>query len=146
MAAIKSKNSRAELLLRSALHRLGVRFRLHAGDLPGRPDIVFRKLRVVVFVDGDFWHARLLRERGPTVFRQSLKTANQEYWIKKFASRVERDDAVGRELSAGGWRVVRLWESEVCRDPASCAETVRSLLRDQRNRADEASQESQGWR
>src|SRR6202023_2421361 len=69
MSAIRSTDNRTERLLRSALHRRGLRFRKYVSDVPGRPEIVFRREHVAVFVDGDYWHCRVLQERGLSAFR-----------------------------------------------------------------------------
>jgi DNA mismatch endonuclease (patch repair protein) len=124
MSAIRSTGTRTEELLRSALHRLGLRFRKNVRSLPGRPDIVFLSARVVVFVDGDFWHARLLKERGVRALRHSLKTPSKSYWIHKFSSRVARDRQVTASLKARGWLVLRIWESEAKRNIARLAQMI----------------------
>src|SRR5262245_57078120 len=113
MSAIRSRDNKTELALRRALHARGLRFRLHVATLYGRPDIIFPREKVAVFVDGDFWHARKLREQGAQALRESIRTPSQAYWLSKFARRIERDDDVTRSLRADGWIVLRYWESEV---------------------------------
>ncbi len=132
MSAIRSADTQPEMKLRRELHRIGLRFRLHARDLPGRPDIIFRPERVAIFVDGDFWHARALRERGPTELRASIRTQNREYWVSKFTKRVARDDEVTRQLIDLGWSVVRFWESDLLREVSECARLVERELRSRR--------------
>lgn len=134
MAAIRATENRTEVLLRSHLHRLGLRFRKYSRTLPGAPDIVFASARVAVFVDGDFWHARALREHGLAHLTRQLRTPTREYWIAKFIRRVERDDEVNAALRAQGWHVLRFWESEVKAHPGAIAGRVhrtvqRRLLR-----------------
>lgn len=113
MSAIRSTGGKTEVALRSMLHRRGLRFRKNYAELPGKPDIVFVRARVAVFIDGDYWHARILRERGSEALEQRMKTENRDYWITKFTKRVERDDHVTATLEEDGWTVVRLWESDV---------------------------------
>jgi DNA mismatch endonuclease, patch repair protein len=126
MSAIRSRDNRTELALRKALFAAGLRFRLHRRDLSGNPDIVFVGARVAVFVDGDFWHARSLREKGIEAVRRAIRTPTQSYWLAKFARRVVRDDEVSEALRKEGWRVMRFWESDVKRD---LQKTVRAVVR-----------------
>ncbi len=107
MRAIKRTGTKPEVALRSALHRLGYRYRKdHRLDLADgvrvRPDIVFTARKVAVFVDGCFWHACPDHGREPSV--------NQWYWAPKLRRTVERDRAADTALAAAGWRVVRLWQ------------------------------------
>jgi DNA mismatch endonuclease, patch repair protein len=106
MRAIRRTDTKPELALRSALHRMGYRFRKdHRLDLPERrvrPDICFTARKVAVFVDGCFWHA--CPEHG------SRPAVNQGYWNPKLLRNVERDRAADTALAGAGWRVVRLWE------------------------------------
>ena len=130
MSAIRSRDNKTELALRRALHARGLRFRLHTAAIIGRPDIVFPRERIAIFVDGDFWHARKLRERGIQAVRETIRTPSQAYWLSKFARRVERDDEVTRSLRADGWLVLRYWESEVKATVEATAQTImRAVLR-----------------
>jgi DNA mismatch endonuclease (patch repair protein) len=127
MTAVKAKDSRAELALRRELHRRGFRFRLHARDLPGRPDIVFRSRRVAVFVDGDFWHGNSWRLRGlPSLEAQF--PSRTEWWSAKIRRNMERDEEVSSALVADGWSVVRAWESDVLADADAVADRVQQVL------------------
>src|SRR4051812_29956748 len=94
MSAIRAFNPRTETALRKALHRRGLRFRKYASGLLGRPDIVFRSERVAVFVDGDYWHARVLREDGMAALEAKLRSPTRSYWVQKFTRRVSFDDEV----------------------------------------------------
>jgi DNA mismatch endonuclease (patch repair protein) len=132
MAAIRSTENRTEVALRSTLHKLGLRFRKYGSDLPGKPDIVFTSSRVAVFVDGDYWHARILRERGIEELTNSIRTPTRDYWLTKFAQRVKRDDCVNANLRAQGWLVLRFWESEV---KANLEETAISIMYEVRKRS-----------
>jgi DNA mismatch endonuclease (patch repair protein) len=125
LARSKSTNTRCERMLRSALWRRGFRFRKNARDLPGRPDIVFRRQRVVVFCDGDFWHGRDWSQRR----RKLIKGANSAYWIAKIKANRERDKRHEKELRKLGWTVVRLWEKDILSDlQAAASVVVRKLL------------------
>ncbi len=122
MAAIKSVgNLTTEQALVSAFRRLGVKgWRRHV-NLPGKPDFVFRKQRLAVFVDGCFWHN--CPEHG------HIPKSNRKYWRKKLERNQERDKATNRESRRNGWRVLRLWEHAAKASPAACAARVaRALL------------------
>jgi len=105
MRGIRSSDTRPELLVRSAAHRLGLRFRLHRRDLPGTPDLVFPRHRTVVFVHGCFWH------RHDCGLAAEPKT-RKRFWTEKFAANVMRDEKNRAELAAQGWRVIEIWECE----------------------------------
>ena len=107
MKASRPRNTEPELLLRSALHRRGLRFRVHRRperDVRTVPDIVFGPARTVVFVDGCFWHR--CPEHG------NLPKANREWWAAKLEANVERDRRFTEVLRARGWTVIRVWEHE----------------------------------
>lgn len=104
MSAIRGRDTKPELLVRSLLHTQGFRFRLHARYLPGKPDIVLPKYRAVIFVHGCFWHTHHCK-RG-----RSTPTTNQSFWRKKRAATVRRDRLVRRRLRHLGWRVIVVWE------------------------------------
>jgi DNA mismatch endonuclease, patch repair protein len=108
MSRIRSKNTRPEVAVRSVLHRMGFRFRLHRKDLPGQPDIVLPRHRKVILVQGCFWH-------GHDCALGSKPKSNQEYWSSKIAANRERDRRVLEELEAAGWAVLEIWECEVRR-------------------------------
>lgn len=107
MRRVRSKNTTPERKVRSLLHRLGFRFRLHLKDLPGKPDIVLPKHSSVIFVHGCFWH------RHPGCPRATTPAANQDYWLPKFKKTVERDKRNQIELRRRGWRVTVVWECEL---------------------------------
>lgn len=108
MAAIKSKNTSPELLIRSMVHSLGYRFRLHAIDLPGKPDLVFRSKKKAIFVHGCFWH-----QHSSAKCRDGrLPKSNRSYWKPKLLKNVERDKRSLKELRALKWKVLTIWECE----------------------------------
>lgn len=102
MSGIRGKNTKPELLVRSYLHRKGLRYRLHA-KLPGKPDLVFPKHRTVVFVHGCFWH------RHQDCKYATIPKSNAEFWQTKFVANVKRDALVQEQLTALGWRVLVVW-------------------------------------
>lgn len=106
MALVKQKNTTPELTVRSALHKLGFRFRLHRKDLPGKPDIVLPKYKTVIFVHGCFWH------RHPGCRRSTVPMDNARYWTEKFDRNCKRDNQNRTKLEANGWRVLIVWECE----------------------------------
>ncbi len=125
MGRVHAKDSKAELALRRALHQAGLRYRLHARDVLGRPDLVIRSRHLAVFVDGDLWHGNPdeARRRGRDSLADLFPTRT-EWWMTKIARNVERDRAVTEALTEAGWTVVRLWESEVLADPHEAARRV----------------------
>jgi DNA mismatch endonuclease (patch repair protein) len=128
MRRVRSVNTTAELLIRRELHRRGLRFRLHDSRLPGKPDLLFGSARVAVFVNGDFWHGRQWQLRGLPDLASQFPN-NAEYWIQKIGRNVERDRKVREHLLEDGWDVVTIWESDLKRDLASCADQVEELVR-----------------
>jgi DNA mismatch endonuclease (patch repair protein) len=121
MSRIRGRDSKPELTVRSVLHRLGYRFRLHRGDLPGHPDIVLPKYHTVVFVHGCFWH----RHRGCR-YAYTPKS-NAAFWKRKFKANTSRDARVRQQLIRRGWRVVVIWECQVA-DRADARERLVHLL------------------
>lgn len=105
MRAVHGKNTAPELFVRSTLHRLGYRFRLHRSDLPGTPDIVFPVRRTVMFVHGCFWH-------GHSCPRGNLPSTNRAFWQRKITANRARDSRAQKQLRKVGWRVLTVWECE----------------------------------
>jgi DNA mismatch endonuclease (patch repair protein) len=129
MSAVKNKNSVAELRLRRALFARGLRYRVHYPKLIGTPDIVFTAARLAVFVDGDFWHGNAWRLRGMSTFEEQFRFRSRpEWWENKIRRNMERDAEVNFRLQAEGWRVLRLWESEVLANVQACVERVLEAL------------------
>lgn len=107
MRRVHGKNTTPEKTVRSMLHRLGFRFRLHGKNLPGNPDIILPKYKTAVFVHGCFWH----RHSGCP--RASTPATRQEYWLPKFRRTIERDEANQAKLRNTGWNVIVVWECEL---------------------------------
>lgn len=103
MAAIRGSHTKPEMQIRQALHAIGLRYRLHAKELPGKPDLVFPRYRAVVFVNGCFWHrhdCHLFKWPG----------TRQDFWREKIARNVENDAKTMEALRQAGWRVAVVWE------------------------------------
>jgi len=130
MAAVRSKDTKPELVLRRALWARGHRYRLYAEDVLGCPDLVFRSKRVVVFVDGDFWHGRLIQEGQRERFAQQFRR-RRKWWLAKVQRNVERDRRVREALEAEGWIVVRIWESDVLKEVDGAIGRVEEALGDE---------------
>lgn len=97
--------------------------------MPGCPDLVFSAERVVVFVDGDFWHGRQWRLRGhASLESQFARSRNRAYWVQKISRNVRRDRQTTRKLRTLGWRVIRVWESDLRSRPERCIKRVRLAL------------------
>lgn len=124
MSRISGADTKPEWILRSALHRLGFRFRLRDRRLPGRPDLVFRKYRAVVFVHGCFWHRHAGCRDGST------PKTNTAYWEEKFARNVERDRKNQAALVEMGWRVRVVWECELLKDTLATVAAAAAWLRE----------------
>jgi DNA mismatch endonuclease (patch repair protein) len=122
----RKTSTKPEVILRQALWRKGFRYRKNMAGLPGKPDIVFRKARVVVFVDGDFWHGRNWEER-----EKRLRTvANSAYWMAKIRYNMDRDHRINEELRSTGWRVLRFWETDVRKDTGAVVARIEKLLQE----------------
>jgi DNA mismatch endonuclease (patch repair protein) len=104
MSRIRGADTAPEILVRSILHRLGYRFRIHSRTLPGRPDIVLAKYRTVVFVHGCFWH------RHPNCKFAYTPKSRKKFWQSKFEKNIARDATVQQLLRQAGWRVLTIWE------------------------------------
>ena len=123
MASIRGKNTRPELLLRSAMFAAGFRYRLHARGLPGSPDLVFPKYRAVLFVHGCFWH------RHDNCRYTTSPKSNEDFWRLKFEGNTSRDARNVTLLKEQGWRVGIVWECALKRSVNEAAQAVGEWLR-----------------
>lgn len=123
MARVRGKGSKAELFVRSLVHRMGYRYRLHGGKLPGRPDLVFAGRRRVIFVHGCFWH----RHPDPDCKLARLPKSRQEFWLPKLEGNRARDLRQIAALEADGWSVLELWECQL-QDAPSLENEIRTFL------------------
>lgn len=121
MSRIRAKDTKPELTTRRMLHSMGYRYRLHAPELPGKPDIVFRSRRKVIFVHGCFWH----RHSGCS--KATTPKIRHEFWQEKFKRNVLRDRTVQKELSDMGWSCLVVWECET-QDEDLLAEKLSTFL------------------
>lgn len=123
MSRIKSADTKAEVMLRKALWKKGLRYRKNYASLPGKPDIVLTRQKIAIFIDGDFWHARGYKDTpGEQV------ATNQDFWKKKLARNVERDREVNDELTEAGWLILRFWESDIKKNLSGCIEEIEKYL------------------
>lgn len=106
MSHVKGKDTKPEILIRSIVHRLGFRFRKHKSDLPGKPDIVLKKHRKVIFVHGCFWHGH------KNCSRSSRPKSNKSFWVGKLNKNISRDKRNKRELELEDWKVLIIWTCE----------------------------------
>lgn len=125
MSGIKGKDTGLEMRVRSELHRRGFRFRKHVKELPGKPDVVFTKAKVAVFIDGDFWHGY----RFP-----AWEHKVSDFWKQKINKNRERDRRNHRKLKEMGWTVIRLWQHDLERDFQECIERIIAAVNDARSR------------
>lgn len=121
MARIRSKDTRPELLVRRLVFSLGYRYRLHARDLPGHPDLVFRRLRKVIFIHGCFWH-----RHGSCVIAR-LPKSRLDFWVPKLEGNKLRDQRNKRALTKGGWKVLTIWECQL-KNTGRLQTTIRRFL------------------
>ena len=138
MSAVKSKNTRPEMALRRALWLRGMRYRVNVKELPGKPDIVFTRAKIVIFCDGDFWHGHNWAIRGLSSLDEELSRYSQ-FWKDKILGNIERDKSNTLKLKSGGWTVIRFWESEIKNDISKCTDfiikTYEAVLTDARKEA-----------
>ncbi len=128
MSKIRSKDTKAEIKLRSALWNKGYRFRKNYKGLPGSPDIVFTKKKIAIFVDGDFWHGNNWRLRKLKSRAAEFSDDKKQYWITKIKKNMARDKRNNRELKKRGWKVLRFWESDIKKDSQKVVRDVKKNL------------------
>ncbi len=124
MSQIKGKDTRPEILLRSIIHRSGLRFRLHDNKLPGKPDIVLPRYKTAIFVNGCFWH----RHEGCKY--AYMPKSRIEFWESKFSRTVQRDAEKSRKLMEMGWHVFTAWECEIKNAPDELLERLLIFLKE----------------
>nr|WP_100206053.1 very short patch repair endonuclease [Neisseria lactamica] len=116
MQSNKSKGTKPELTLAKAMWALGLRYRKNSGSIFGKPDFSFKKYKVAVFVDGEFWHGKDWEQRKAEI------KGNREFWIAKIERNIRRDREVIGRLKAEGWTVLRFWSNDVVKNTTCCAE------------------------
>lgn len=122
MAKIKGRDTKPEVMLRQALWSMGLRYRKDCKTLPGKPDIVSKKYRVAIFVDGEFWHGYKWNEK-----KRKIKS-NRDFWIPKIERNMQRDRENNKKLSEMGYTVFRFWEHEIKTELERCAHSVIDAL------------------
>lgn len=121
MSLVRSRDTKPERVIRSLVHRLGYRFRLHRRDLPGTPDLVFPGRRKVIFVNGCFWHGHDCR------LGARVPKSRTEFWSEKIANNKQRDARNLAELAQAGWQVLVVWECQMG-DKHDLVERLRGFL------------------
>ena len=119
MSRIRSKNTKAELFMQERLRGLNLIFETNSRDLLGSPDIVFRNRKIAVFIDGEFWHGKDFGLRKQTY---------SEYWFNKISRNIERDKKVKKELKKMGWKVIRIWEKDLKKNPDRFVNKIKNLV------------------
>lgn len=122
MQAIKSKDSKIEILLRKELWNRGLRYRKNVNTIYGKPDIVFLRKKVAIFCDSEFWHGYNWKER-----KKDFKS-HQEFWIPKIERNIERDREVTEKLESEGWTVIRFWGNEIKNSTKQCVDKIINVL------------------
>lgn len=124
MSHIKSKDTSIEIRLRKELWRKGYRYRKNCKDLPGSPDIVLTKYRIVIFCDGEFFHGKDWEK-----LREHLKNSNNnQYWISKISRNIDRDDEDNKKLIAMGWTVLRFWGKDITNNLDECVQAIEETI------------------
>ena len=126
MKNIKSKNTSIEIDLRRALWKKGYRYRKNYNELPGKPDIVLTKYKIVIFCDSEFFHGKDWEVLKPRL----EKGNNSEYWLKKIERNRERDQEINKELLFLGWTVIRFWGKEIKQDVSQCVKVIEETIFD----------------
>lgn len=122
MSKIKASNTKPEQKLRKFLWGLGIRYRKNVKNLPGKPDIVLRKYKLVIFIDGEFWHGYQWEEK-----KEKLKT-NRNFWIPKIERNMQRDKEVNKYYVENKWKILRFWEGQIKNEFTYCVNTILDYL------------------
>lgn len=128
MRNIKSKDTTIERKLRKALWDKGFRYRKNVAKLPGKPDIVLTKYKIVVFCDSEFFHGK----DWDALKQQLERGSNAEFWIKKITRNQQRDDEVNKQLQFLGWTVIRFWGKDIMKNTDECIRVIEEAILDQR--------------
>lgn len=123
MRRIKSKDTSIEIILRKELWKRNLRYRKNLKDIYGKPDIVFKKKKLVIFADSEFWHGKNLLEG------KDIPKTNTDFWVNKITKNIERDKKVNTLLKKEGWTVLRFWEKDIRTNVAKCADIIEKSLK-----------------
>ena len=127
MKKVKNKDSKIELALRAELWKRGLRYRKNVNSIFGNPDVAFKKYKIAVFCDSEFWHGYNWDER-----KKDFKS-NQDFWIPKIERNIERDKEVNEKLKSEGWLVLRFWGKEIKKETKKCADRIENALKERKN-------------
>lgn len=122
MAKIKSKDTKPELLLRKALWNRGIRYRINSKSLPGKPDLSIKKYKIVIFVDGEFWHGYNWKNKKQKI------NSNRRYWIKKIEGNIARDKKINEYYLKNKWKVFRFWGHQLFIELDKCVDEIQQTL------------------
>ena len=131
MRAVKSKDTKIELILRKQLWNRGYRYRKNYKKLPGKPDIVFVGKKVAIFCDSEFWHGKDYHNSVDRI------GTNKKYWEQKILRNINRDKEVNLALKTMGWTVLRFWENEILKNTEKCVEIIEKTIKPERGTNDE---------
>ncbi len=123
MRRIKSKDTTIEILLRKELWKRGLRYRKNVKDIYGKPDIVFKRKKLAVFADSEFWHGKQLLEG------KYIPKTNTDFWVNKITRTIERDKEVNKKLKSEGWTILRFWETDIRKDVCECVNIIEKTLK-----------------
>lgn len=127
MQANKATGSSSEIILAKALWSKGHRYRKNDKSLPGKPDITFKKLKIAIFTDGEFWHGKDWEVKRNKIIH------NGEYWIKKIEQNIQRDKEIQKLLESKGWTVLRFWHGQIKKQLEKCVEQVEAVILQRNN-------------
>jgi DNA mismatch endonuclease Vsr len=128
MQAVKHKGSKIESLLAKRLYSLGIRYRRNDNSIYGKPDISFKKLKIAVFCDSEFWHGKDWATK-----KYEIKS-NQDFWLKKIESNILRDKVVNSQLSESGWKVIRFWGKDIEKKLEFCVSSIQDAIFEQKEK------------
>lgn len=123
MSRIKSKNTSIELSLRKELWKRGLRYRLYDKEVFGKPDIVFKGMKIAIFCDSEFWH-------GKKFLEGEIPKSNTEFWVKKLTRNIERDKEVNEKLKEEGWIVLRYWGKDIRKNTVEIADKINQIIKE----------------
>lgn len=122
MARVKSKNTSFEMMLRRELWRRGLRYRANDKTVFGKPDVVFKRKKIAVFVDSEFWHGKDYPNG------RNIPKENNEYWVKKIERNIARDKVVNQTLKESGWTVIRIWSKDLKKNVSGYADMIQQTV------------------
>lgn len=128
MQAVKSKDTKIELILRKELWRRCLTYRKNDGSIVGKPDIVYKGLKLAIFCDSEFWHGFQWETKGKDEHK-----SNKEFWYKKIERNIERDKDVNELLKNQGWTILRFWGRDIKKNVAECADIIEAKIKELKN-------------